>query len=69
MKNKLLAGILVFGLGLLAPLTASAQTNTLDLVDSYRTDDGRTCIYSNGHRTEVYEKDGAGSCPSKKTFY
>ena len=54
---------------LLSSPFAVAQTNTLDLVDSYRTDDGRTCIYSNGHRTEVYEKDGAGSCPSKKIFH
>ena len=67
--KKIFLVITVIGMGLMTPLTASAQTNTLDLVDSYRTDDGWICIYSNGHRTEVYEKEGAGSCPSQKIFY
>lgn len=46
-----------------------ATTNTLDLVDSYRNGSDTVCVYSDGDRTEVYTKSGAGSCPSKKTFH
>lgn len=46
-----------------------ATTNTLTLVDSYPTQGGKVCIYSDGHRTESVEKKGAGVCSSKKTFH
>lgn len=46
-----------------------ATTNTLTLVDSYTTRGIKVCVYSDGHRTETFEKKGTGSCPSKKTFY
>jgi hypothetical protein len=45
-----------------------ATTNTLTLVNSYPTQGGKICVYSDGHRTETYKKEGAGNCPSKKIF-
>lgn len=46
-----------------------ATVNTLDLVDEYTNGSSKICVYSDGHRTETVTKDGAGSCPSKKTFH
>lgn len=66
LKNELKS--VIFSLIAFA-LPVHATTNTLSLVDEYRTSDGKMCIYSDGDRTETYEKDGAGSCPSKKTFH
>lgn len=48
---------------------AFATVNTLSLVDEYTDGSSKVCIYSDGHRTEIVTKDGAGSCPSKKTFH
>ncbi|CFQ53324.1 hypothetical protein DVP43_08325 [Yersinia enterocolitica] len=45
-----------------------ATVNTLTLIDSYPTQGGKVCVYSDGHRTESIVKKGAGSCPSKKIF-
>lgn len=53
---------------LLLSSTAYATVNTLTLVDEYVDGDSKICIYSNGHRTETFIKDGAGSCPRHKTF-
>lgn len=55
-------------LGLLIVSQSYAVTNTLTIVDSYPTQGGKVCIYSDGHRTESVEKKGAGDCPNKKTF-
>lgn len=46
-----------------------ATVNTLTLIDSYPTQGGKVCVYSDGHRTESIVKKGAGSCPSKKIFH
>lgn len=48
---------------------AFATVNTLSLVDEYTDGSSKVCVYSDGHRTETVTKDGAGSCPSKKTFH
>ncbi len=48
---------------------AFATVNTLSLVDEYTDGSSKVCIYSDGHRTESVVKEGAGSCPSKKTFH
>lgn len=53
---------------LLSPVV-HATVNTLDLVDEYTNGSSKVCVYSGGHRTETVTKDGAGSCPSKKTFH
>lgn len=54
---------------LLLSSQAHASVNTLDLVDEYSDGSSKVCIYSDGHRTETFVKEGAGSCPSKKTFH
>lgn len=58
---------------LLAALLLSSQAfatvNTLSLVDEYTDGSSKVCIYSDGNRTESFVKEGAGSCPSKKTFH
>lgn len=74
MKNKIKTaisvGILAGAIVLLGSANrANASVNTLTLQDQIRTDDGSLCIYSDGNRTETYEKDGAGSCPTRKTFH
>lgn len=48
---------------------AFATVNTLSLVDEYTDGSSKVCIYSDGNRTESVVKEGAGSCPSKKTFH
>lgn len=48
--------------------SAFATVNTLDLVDVIDNGSTKTCIYSNGHRTEMIERSGASACPSVKTF-
>lgn len=48
---------------------AFATVNTLSLVDEYTDGSSKVCIYSDGNRTESFVKEGAGSCPSKKTFH
>lgn len=48
---------------------AFATVNTLSLVDEYTDGSSKICIYSDGNRTESFVKEGAGSCPSKKTFH
>lgn len=48
---------------------AFATVNTLSLVDEYTDGSSKVCIYSDGNRTESVMKEGAGSCPSKKTFH
>lgn len=48
---------------------AFATVNTLSLVDEYTDGSSKVCIYSDGNRTEPFVKEGAGSCPSKKTFH
>lgn len=48
--------------------SAFATVNTLDLVDVIDNGSTKTCIYSNGHRTETIERSGASACPSVKTF-
>lgn len=48
---------------------AFATVNTLSLVDEYTDGSSKVCIYSDGNRTESIVKEGAGSCPSKKTFH
>lgn len=53
---------------LLAP-SAFATVNTMGLVDEYDNGSTKTCVYSNGHRTETIEISGAKSCPSVKTFH
>lgn len=55
--------------GILLSSSAFATVNTLDLVDEYTDGSSKVCIYSDGNRTETLVKDGAGSCPSKKTFH
>ncbi|AKF36631.1 hypothetical protein DVQ18_13740 [Yersinia enterocolitica] len=45
-----------------------ATVNTLTLIDSYPTQGGKVCVYSDGHRAESIVNKGAGSCPSKKIF-
>nr|UVX65365.1 MAG: hypothetical protein [Bacteriophage sp.] len=59
--------ILIAALLLSSPVFATV--NTLDLVDEYTNGSSKVCVYSDGHRTEIVTKDGAGSCPSKKTFH
>ncbi|QXL90374.1 hypothetical protein [Salmonella phage NINP13076] len=54
---------------LLLSSPALATVNTLTLVDEYTDGSNKVCIYSDGNRTESFVKDGAGSCPSKKTFH
>lgn len=49
--------------------SAFATVNTMDLVDEYDNGSTKTCVYSNGHRTETVEISGAKSCPSVKTFH
>ena len=53
---------------LLSPVV-HATVNTLDLVDEYTNGSSKVCVYSDGNRTETVVKEGAGSCPSKKTFH
>lgn len=48
---------------------AFATVNTLSLVDEYTDGSSKVCIYSDGNRTESVVKEGAGLCPSKKTFH
>lgn len=48
---------------------AFSTVNTLSLVDEYTDGSSKICIYSDGNRTESFVKEGAGSCPSKKTFH
>ncbi|AFC21339.1 hypothetical protein GAP31_158 [Cronobacter phage vB_CsaM_GAP31] len=48
---------------------AFATVNTLSLVDEYTDGSSKVCIYSDGNRTESVVKEGAGECPSKKTFH
>ena len=59
--------ILIAALLLSSPVFSTV--NTLDLVDEYIDGSSKVCIYSDGNRTETIVKDGAGSCPSKKTFH
>ena len=59
--------ILIAALLLSSPVFTTV--NTLDLVDEYTNGSSKVCVYSDGHRTETVTKDGAGSCPSKKTFH
>lgn len=59
--------ILIAALLLSSPVFATV--NTLDLVDEYTNGSSKVCVYSDVHRTETVTKDGAGSCPSKKTFH
>ena len=59
--------ILIAALLLSSPVFATV--NTLDLVDEYTDGRSKVCIYSDGNRTESVLKEGAGSCPSKKTFH
>ncbi|WPK37576.1 hypothetical protein [Escherichia phage AV124] len=59
--------ILIAALLLSSPVFATV--NTLDLVDEYTDGSSKVCIYSDGNRTESVLKEGAGSCPSKKTFH
>lgn len=59
--------IIIAALLLSSPVFATV--NTLDLVDEYTNGSSKVCVYSDGHRTETVTKDGAGSCPSKKTFH
>lgn len=54
---------------LLLSSPAFATVNTLSLVDEYTDGSSKVCIYSDGNRTESFVKEGAGSCPSKKTFH
>ncbi|CNI18869.1 hypothetical protein CEQ35_019305 [Yersinia enterocolitica] len=56
-----LIGILIFS-------DSHATVNTLTLIDSYPTQGGKVCVYSDGHRTVSILKKGAGGCPSKKIF-
>ncbi|UDW09936.1 hypothetical protein [Escherichia coli] len=65
MKAK---NIILFSSLLFSPLAIST-TNTLSLEAEYRDGDSKVCIYSDGHRTEAVVKEGAGSCPSKRTFH
>lgn len=74
MKNKIKTaisvGILAGAIVILGTVKqAHATVNTLTLQEQIRTDEGSLCIYSDGNRTETYEKDGAGACPTKKTFH
>ncbi len=55
-------------IGIFILSNSHATVNTLTLIDSYPTQGGKVCVYSDGHRTESIVKNGAGSCPSKKTF-
>lgn len=48
---------------------ALATVNTMPNVDEYDNGSTKTCVYSNGHRTETVEISGARACPSKKTFH
>lgn len=59
--------ILIAALLLSSPVFATV--NTLDLVDEYTNGSSKVCVYSDGNRTESFVKEGAGSCPSKKTFH
>lgn len=68
MKNILFA-LAIIGITLIGIAPSYAQINTLDLIDSYTTHDGKICVYSNGHRTETDKINRAKPCPSKKTFY
>lgn len=62
-RTKLFLAVILFS----APVLATV--NTLTLVDEYTDGSDKVCIYSNGNRTETFIKEGAGSCPSKKTFH
>ncbi|QGZ16242.1 hypothetical protein Hena1_00660 [Erwinia phage Hena1] len=59
----------VVGVLILTPALANATVNTMDLVDVIDNGSTKTCIYSNGHRTETIERSGASACPSSKTFH
>lgn len=59
--------ILIAALLLSSPVFATV--NTLNLVDEYTNGSSKVCVYSDGNRTESFVKEGAGSCPSKKTFH
>lgn len=63
-----LTGVVVVCL-LLISSPAFATVNTLSLVDEYTDGSSKVCIYSDGNHTESVVKEGAGSCPSKKTFH
>ena len=65
----IIGGILFAVLFSLSMPSAHATVNTLSLVDEYTDGDTTVCIYSDGNRTESFVKEGAGSCPSKKTFH
>lgn len=56
-----LIGIFIFS-------NSHATVNTLRLINSYPTQGGKVCVYSDGHRTESIVKKWAGSCPNKKIF-
>ena len=64
-KKKVLA--IVIAVLISAP--ALATVNTLGLVDEYDNGSTKTCVYSNGHRTETIEHSAASACPSVKTFH
>lgn len=64
-KKKTMA--LLIGVLVLQP--AFATVNTMDLVDEIDNGSTKTCIYSNGHRTETVERSSASACPSVKTFH
>lgn len=59
---------ILLAVALISP-QAFATVNTLSLVDEYTDGSSKVCIYSDGNRTESVVKEGAGSCPSKKTFH
>ncbi|OVZ95231.1 hypothetical protein CBW58_00255 [Yersinia frederiksenii] len=62
-----LSRYLIF-IGILIFSNSHATVNTLTLIDSYVTQGGKVCVYSDGHRTESIVNKGASSCPSKKIF-
>lgn len=63
--------IFLFSVILLVILAGNARAtvNTLTLVDVVEASGSKTCIYSDGRRTETVEITSASSCPSKKTFH
>lgn len=66
-KKSMMA--LVVGVLVMTPVLANATVNTMELVDEVDNGSTKTCIYSNGQRTETIERSGASACPSVKTFH
>ena len=69
MSHNIKKKVMAIVIAVLISAPALAAVNTLGLVDEYDNGSTKTCVYSNGHRTETIERSAASACPSVKTFH